>query len=221
MDFFGDPANLTLGSILVGSFIIGLSGAVMPGPVLAVTITHAARRGPWAGPLLVGGHAILEAALLLALAAGLGPFITRPMVKGTIGAVGAVILVWMAVGMLRALGNLRLDLEPGQKSGRGPVIDGILLSLANPYWVLWWATVGLSMMAVAGERGWLGLVAFYIGHIFADLGWYSAVSLVVAKGRRLLTDGMYRWLVGICAGFLVLFGLYFGWFAWQALAGTA
>lgn len=217
MDFFSDPANLTLWTIMVGSFIIGLSGAVMPGSVLAVAITHTARMGVKAGPMLVGGHAILEGSLLIALAAGLGPLLTKPLVAGGIGAVGSLILLFMAVGMFKALPSMRLELEPGERSGRGPVLDGILLSAANPYFILWWATIGLSMMAMLGPHGWLGLAVFYFGHIMADLAWYWLVSLVVAKGRRRLTDHLYRWVVGVCAVFLVLFALYFAWFAWGAL----
>ena len=50
---------------------------------------------------------------------------------------------------------------------------------------------------------------FFAGHILADLLWYTAVSTAVAKGRRLLTDRIYRRLIGLCAAFLVLFSLYF------------
>ncbi|RJX33824.1 MAG: lysine transporter LysE [Desulfarculus sp.] len=214
-----DPATLTTGGLLATSFIIGLSGAVMPGPVLAGTVTHAVRHGVLAGPLVVLGHAILEAALLLALVAGLGPILTRPVVGGLVGAVGTVILLWMAWGMFRALPGLRLELIQGKAGAAGPVRDGFLLSLANPYWSLWWATVGLSLLAMAlkSPLGWWGLLVFYLGHIGADLAWYLFVSLVVAKGRRFINDLAYRVLVGGCAAFMVLFGGYFALFAWRQL----
>ncbi|MCF8032637.1 MAG: LysE family translocator [Desulfarculaceae bacterium] len=217
-----DPASLGAWSLLATSFVIGLSGAVMPGPVLAVTVTHAARQGVIAGPLVVLGHAILEAALLGALVLGLAPVLTNPTVAGVIGGVGALILVWLAWGMFRALPGLSLELESGKTRAAGPVRDGLLLSLANPYWSLWWATVGLSLTALALDTplGWWGLVIFYVGHISSDFVWYLFVSLVVAKGRRFINDGAYRGLVGVCAAFLVFFAGYFGWFAWQQLGGA-
>lgn len=222
MQALPDPATLTAWGLLATSFIIGLSGAVMPGPVLAGTVTHAARQGVLAGPLVVLGHAILEAALLLALVAGLGPILTRPTVGGLVGGVGAVILLWLALGMFKALPSLRLDLQQGRQGAAGPVRDGLLLSLANPYWSLWWATVGLSLVAMSLDSplGWWGLVVFYVGHISADLVWYLFVSLVVAKGRRFINDLAYRVLVGVCAACMLFFGGYFAVFAWQQLSAA-
>ena len=206
-------------TLVVTAFIISLSGAVMPGPVLAVTVTHAARQGFRAGPLIVLGHAFLEAALLIALAAGLGPFLTKPTISGIIAGVGAVILLWMGAGMLRSLPGLKLDLEAGAATSAGPIRDGVLLSLANPYWSLWWATVGLSLtaMAMSSGLGWWGLLLFWLGHISSDLAWYSLVSAVVAKGRRFITDKIHRGVVGVCAVFLLGFAVYFGIFAWDKL----
>lgn len=207
-------------ALVTTAFVIGLSGAVMPGPVLAVTITHAARQGFKAGPLVTLGHALLEGVLLLALVAGLGPILTKPTISGVIAGVGAVILLWMGAGMLRSLPGLRLDLQTGAATAAGPVRDGVLLSLANPYWVIWWATVGLSLiaMAMASGLGWWGLLLFWLGHISSDLAWYSLVSAVVSKGRRFISDKVYRVVVGVCAVFLVGMAAYFGVFAWDKLA---
>lgn len=201
------------------TFVITFSGAVMPGPVLAMTVTHSARMGAKAGPLMVLGHAILEIALLAALLAGLAPFLTRPTVMGLVGAVGAVVLWWMAGGMLRSLPGLHIDWEAGPQTAAGPVRDGFLLSLANPYWSVWWATVGLSLMVLAMNSGlgWWGLVIFFIAHILSDLTWYWLVSFLVSRGRRFLSDRVHRWVVGGCAVFLLLFGCYFGLFAWRQL----
>jgi threonine/homoserine/homoserine lactone efflux protein len=212
----GQMGPLTL---VVTAFVIGLSGAVMPGPVLAVTITHAARQGFMAGPLITLGHVLLETALLIALVAGLGPFLTQPTVSGLIAGVGAVILVWMGAGMLRSLPNLKLNLNQGATTSAGPIRDGVLLSLANPYWSLWWATVGLSLtaMAMASGLGWWGLLLFWLGHISSDLVWYSLVSAVVSKGSRFITDKVHRVVVGVCAVFMIGFAIYFGIFAWQKL----
>ena len=221
MTVLPDPGTLGAWGLLFTSFVIGLSGAVMPGPVLASTVSHAARQGVKAGPLVVLGHAILEAGLLIALVLGLGPLLTRAGVAGFIGGAGALILVWLAWGMFRSLPSLTLAVEAGAMRASGPVRDGFLLSLANPYWSLWWATVGLSLTTMALETplGWWGLGVFYVGHISSDLAWFWFVALVVAKGRRFINDTAYRWLVGCCAGFLVFFAVYFAWFAWDQLGG--
>ena len=78
----------TLIIIFSTSFLVGLSGALMPGPLLAVTVGEAARRGFWAGPLLILGHGILELALVVALVAGLSRLVGNNLVSGVVGIVG-------------------------------------------------------------------------------------------------------------------------------------
>ena len=82
--------------IFVTSFGVGLSGALMPGPVLTVTIAEATRRGFWAGPLIVLGHGIIEFSLFIALVLGLGELLKHNLVFGIVGISGAIVLIWMA-----------------------------------------------------------------------------------------------------------------------------
>jgi threonine/homoserine/homoserine lactone efflux protein len=131
-------------------------------------------------------------------------------VVGTVGLLGGAVLLWMGWGMFASLSTLRLDTAAPDRRMH-PVLAGILTSLSNPYWALWWATVGLSYIALSLRLGWVGLTFFYVGHVLSDLAWYSAVSLALAMGRRLITDRTYRGLVTACAVFLVGFGLYFGY----------
>ena len=116
--------NLAL--IFGSSFIIALSGALMPGPVLAVTITEASRIGLRAGPLIMLGHALLELALFSLLVLGFVHFINHPVVLGVVGVAGGLILLWMSCGMLKGLRTLDLNLEASGRSNTGPVLSGIL-----------------------------------------------------------------------------------------------
>jgi len=127
------PAILLI-SIFGTSFLLALSGALMPGPVLTVTISESSSRGFWAGPLIIVGHGILELCL--------------------------VIMLW----------------------------SGILMSLANPYWTIWWATVGLGYLGYSMKCGPAGVLAFFAGHITADFAWYSGISFTVSKGRGFIKD---------------------------------
>lgn len=203
----------SVAGIAITSFIVGLSGAMMPGPVLTVTIGQVGQRGFLAGPLIVLGHGMLEVALVAGLVLGLGTLLTRDPVIGCIGLVGGAMLLWMGAGMLRSLPLLSLRWEGGgaPRDGLHPILAGILTSLANPYWMLWWATIGLGYVGLAGRLGAVGLASFYVGHILSDLAWYSFVAAGVTAGRRLMTDRMYRGLVGSCAVVLLGFGLYFGY----------
>lgn len=196
-------------TIFGSSFVIALSGALMPGPVLTVTVSESARRGAVAGPLMIFGHAILELCLVLALLAGLAPLFSRNDVFVTVSLLGGIILFWMAVTMFRDLPGLRLNFADDREKPRSLVLAGILLSLANPYWLIWWATIGIGYIMYSLKFGVAGIIAFFLGHILADLAWYSLISFGIAKGRNFFTDAFYRKLIGGCATFLVVFSLYF------------
>jgi len=209
----------TLFTIFASSFVIALSGALMPGPLLTATISESSRRGFWTGPLMIAGHAILELALVVALFLGLAPFFQMPAVFVVSALAGAVILIWMAAGMLRSLPTLRLSREGGQQKMNSPVLNGILMSVSNPYWIIWWATIGIGYIFYAWQYGLWGIAFFFAGHISADLAWYSFIAGAVARGRRLLTDRLYRRLIGLCALFLIGFAGYFAFAGLVKLKG--
>ena len=200
---------LSLLTIFFSSFLIALSGALMPGPLLTVTISESPRHGFMTGPLLIIGHGMLEAALVIGIFWGLAPLLQRQGVFTVIALSGAAILIWMAAGMFSALPTLSLSRHSEKASGNPLVITGAIMSLANPYWIVWWVTIGLGYIVQSRAYGLWGVLFFFAGHILADLIWYTAVSTAVAKGRRLFTDRIYRGLTGVCAGFLFLFALYF------------
>jgi threonine/homoserine/homoserine lactone efflux protein len=194
------------------SFVIGLSGALMPGPMLAVAIGQTPRGGAKTGPLLVLGHALLEGVLVAGLALGLAAFLADNAVIGAIGLGGGAMLLFMGQGMIRSARGLTLAVdEAPAKPGLHPVVAGVVASVSNPYWFLWWATIGISYIVIGRELGWAGVVAFFLGHILADLAWYTAVSVGLARGRRLMSDGFYRGLIVACGVVLVVFGLWFFW----------
>jgi len=207
--------------IFITAFIVGLSGAMMPGPLLTVTITESARRGFSAGPLLVMGHALLEGALLIALVLGLGEILAQPATGKIIAMVGGFFLAWMGLQMAKDAyrGNIELkDINTGDTGKKDsdkslfsgsmhPVTAGILVSLSNPYWTLWWATIGLGYITMSLKQGSAGMLSFFGGHILADLGWYSLVAAGAVSGRRILGANVYRVVIIVCGIFLVFLGL--------------
>ncbi len=194
--------------IFFTSFGIAFSGALMPGPLLSATISESVRRGPKTGPLFILGHGILEVILIAALFAGLAPLFTKEIVFTIIALAGGGFMIFMAAGMIKGLPLLSLE-TAGIKPVKGNLILlGAGLSLANPYWLIWWATIGLGYILSAGKLGISGIACFFIGHILADALWYTIVSTTVAKSRKLMSDRIYRILIGSCALFLTAYALY-------------
>jgi len=200
-------------AIFTTSLFVGFSGALMPGPLLTVVISGSARKGFWEGPTLVLGHAVAEALIVAALAVGLSRLLKRNLVAGLIGLLGGAFLLWMGIDIVRSVwwGTVSLEQAIGVEAGLqlGPIITGIVVSISNPYWVLWWATVGASYVALSLARGPLGLGAFYFGHILSDLSWYSLVALLIARGKALLSQPVYRMILLVCGLFLIALSIYF------------
>ena len=201
---------LELAGLAWASFVLALSGALMPGPVLAVTVAGTGRRGFWFGPGVVLGHAILEIPVVALLAIGLSAVFQSPSVLAGIGAVGASALTWMGIGLLRQAFRPKVETPGTGQHLRGSVASGLLTSALNPYWYVWWVTQPTLLLAGAVRMGWPGVAVFFVGHIAADLGWYSLVALGVASGRRFLEGRGYKILVLVCAIILfVMAGAFF------------
>lgn len=207
---------MTIGTLFITAFLIGLSGAMMPGPLLTVTIAESARRGFIAGPLIILGHIMLELILILALVAGLSVVLENASVSSTIALLGGLFLLYLGFTMSRdalkgniVLGDINQDKAQPYKKGMHPVASGVIISLANPFWSIWWATVGLAYLTISLESGTVGLASFFSGHILADLVWYSLVAAVVAGGRKFISPPVYKYVITICGIFLVILGVYF------------
>jgi len=195
--------------IFGSSFVIALSGAMVPGPLLTVTISESARRGAMTGPLLIVGHGILELLLLIAIMMGLAPFLSRDSVFIATAIAGGCFLGWLSFSMFRDLPSLNIATNTTNSSERNLVFSGALMSLANPFWIVWWATIGIGYIVYASGFGVWGVFSFFTGHILADLAWYAFVSAAISKGRHVLNDNIYRWLIGICATLLMIFAAFF------------
>jgi len=206
--------------LVYGTFmVISLSGALSPGPLTALALSEGVRAGRWTGARLAVGHGLVEIPLVFAVAYGLGTWLRKPVVGGVVGLVGAGVLLWMgyglAVGAWRgqmALINASAGTVPGALRW-GHIPGGMLFTLANPYWSLWWATLGAAYVArvTVLNLGPLTVGGLAFTHWLMDLLWLGALSLLVASGRRFISPKAYRAALLACGVFLLAFGLYFAW----------
>lgn len=195
-------------------WIIGFSGAAMPGPVTALVVTETTKRGFIAGPLITLGHVILELVMVAALFFGLRDLLNQNWVAGAIGVVGGLVLLWLGYEIVGNAwrGEVSLALAPQTqevKSARHPIVGGILTTIINPYWFIWWATVGAAYLITFRTFGIPGILAFYFGHTLADWVWNDFVALMVARGRRAMSDRVYRGVLFVCGLFMLAMSFYF------------
>lgn len=189
---------------------MGLTGAMAPGPLLTITIGESAKRGGIVGPLIVLGHGILELVLLALIVFGVANFLDNPMVFSVIAFLGGFVLVYMGYGIIRSLKDYNLSESTiDTKQGLHPVVTGIIVSLSNPYWFVWWITIGMGYVLFARDLGMAGVFAFFTGHIFSDLAWYSFISYGVQYGGKYVNLTIIKSVLFVCSIFLIIFGMLF------------
>lgn len=187
-------------------FVIGLTGALAPGPTLVATI-NASIAGDWTAGLKVSlGHVIVELFLVILILLGLAT-IALPYTS-VIAGIGGIALV--AFGALIITGSRKATMHSSPVHAvANPYIAGLVTSAANPYFWIWWLSLG-SAMVIAGLQGGLVLVgAFMLGHWTADTVWYTIVSTGISKGRTIFSDTVYQKIMLVCGIFLILFGVYY------------
>jgi len=192
---------------LVKVIVISLSGALAPGPVTAAAIGMGST-DRFAGVFMALGHGIVEFPLMALLLLGVGRLLKLRQVGIVNGLAGGGFLVFLAVQMLQGLGGS--GAETVQTTGGSPLAAGILLSVGNPYFLLWWATVGLTLITMA--RNSFGLWAFglmALAHWSCDLVWLAILSWVSFEGSVLLGPAGQQVVLAVCAAAMLGFGLYF------------
>ena len=211
------------------SFIVALTGAMSPGPLLTYTIIKSAKtnkRGYLMGLWIITGHAILEMGIILLLLLGFSFVLKNIAVVRIIGVSGGLILILFGAFIIRDIFNGSISTsflnsrdepnnDPGLVENKGienPVIGGIMVSMSNPYWWVWWATIGFAFMIqfnISFEK-WPKLLAFFLGHEAGDLIWYLLVSTLAFFGLRHMNRKAYYGILMFCALFMILFGIYLG-----------
>lgn len=194
------------------AFAVGLSGAMMPGSLLTYVIRKALSNGAKAGLIVVLGHGILEASLVTLIFLGFDRLLKSDTAQIVIGITGGLLLCLMGIKMAvdSYRNKVKVEVSSGKAEGGSMVLSGIVLSAANPYFLLWWAIIGLGfIMQAHASFGYPGVIIYYCGHISADLAWYSLVSFVVGKTRKFIKEKPYRIIIALLGCLLVFFGVRF------------
>jgi threonine/homoserine/homoserine lactone efflux protein len=188
-----------LGTVVVTS----LSGVMMPGPMFTVTVAKSLK-SPWTGVLVSLGHAVVEVPLIVLVYFGLAEFFQNEILKLVLSVVGGAMIVWMGYDLFRA----RKKIVTGGKDTRyNAFTAGILMSGLNPFFLLWWVTVGSLLLLNFREAvGSWGLPFFIIVHWLCDLVWLSVVSYVIYRTHSFWGEKVQEWVFIVLSLALLYFG---------------
>lgn len=192
--------------MLAAAFFIGLTGALAPGPTLVATVNSSLKYGWTAGPKIAAGHALVESVIFLLIAGGL--YVAMQQYSRTIALVGGLALIAFGILTVKGARNATMEAAEGKSIGN-PYLAGMITSGANPYFWIWWLSIGSALVLSGLQTGLIMAAIFMIGHWGADFGWYLLVSTSLDRGRSILSEKNYRRILGLCGVFLVCFGFYY------------
>jgi len=196
--------------ILLSVVVISLSGVMMPGPMFAMTLAKS-YRSPWAGAQVSLGHAVIEVPLILLIYFGFARFFESNLVQFALSLAGGAMIIWLGIAMFRARAEV---VKGGKDLPYNAFAAGIITSALNPFFLLWWATIGSMLIMKFVGFGASGLALFTIVHWLCDLVWLSLVSVLVYRTHALWGLRFQEWLFIACSLLLVGFG------SWYLISGV-
>ena len=219
---------IELTKALILGFTVGISAAIVPGPMMFAAIAASIKNGWRAGPSIFIGHALVELAIFVIILVGVSSFLGKTIIS-YMAVIGGLVMLLSGLVMIKSakeastmdisISASNLNLSSGPAPVRiitsalnpfsGPVSAGIMTSALNPFFVIWWLTAGSAIVLQEYMIGIFAVVAFIVGHWIADFGFLVAVSSSFSQGNKILSQRTHEIMVYLCGGFMAFFGLWF------------
>ena len=193
-------------SLLV--IIISASGVMSPGPLFAANITYGLKEGAKSGIKIAIGHSIVELPLIILLGIGVFSLEIFPEFRTAISIFGAITLFGFAGMQIRTIlkKNNNITIKPKQ----GPIITGILFSALNPFFIIWWLTIGFKLISDAMMIwAFAGILIVFVLHIWMDFAWLGITAFLASKSKRIISNKNYKIMVLGLSMALIYFGITF------------
>ncbi len=206
---------------LASVVLISMTGVMMPGPLFAVTIEKAAKRKT-AGLLIAIGHGVVEIPLMFLIYYGIDQIVAAEVLSAvqiTVGLIGGVLMMFMGVQTFR---NRNKTIDTYESPKHESLIAGIWTTAANAGFILWWLTIGTTLVITARSFGFLEFTVFAVVHWLCDFLWYTVVAFLIFKSQRFWTKRVNQAILIFCFSVLIGFGVWFFSSAlWSAITTLA
>ena len=193
-------------SVLV--IIVSASGVMAPGPLFAANLVYGLKQGTKSGIKMAVGHTIVEFPLVILLGIGVFSLESFPEFRTIISIFGAITLFVFAAIQIKSL--FRKNESIYFNSKQGPLITGVLLSALNPFFIIWWLTIGFKLISDAMMIwAFAGILIVFVLHIWMDFAWLGVVSFLASKSKKIISNNIYKILIGGLSIMLIYFGITF------------
>lgn len=188
--------------------IISASGVMSPGPLFAANITYGLKQGTKAGIKIAIGHSLVELPLVILLGIGILSLEIFPEFKTIISILGAITLFVFAFIQIKS--TLKKNEKSETKLKQGPIITGVLLSALNPFFIIWWLTIGLKLISDAmAIWAFVGILIVFVLHVWMDFVWLGSTAFLISKSKKIISNTNYKIIMLGLSAVLIYFGITF------------
>ena len=196
---------IEFGAIVI---LISASGVLLPGPLFAANIFYGIKGGTKAGLKMAFGHTVIELPLVVLLGIGVFSLEAFPQFREIITIVGAIGLFAFAGMQIRIVFKNKTDTIFENK--HNPFLTGILLTGLNPFFIIWWLTIGFKLISDAiALWSFVGILIMFIFHIWMDFAWLSSTAFLSSKFSKLISTRNFKFLIVGLSIVLIYFGIMF------------
>jgi threonine/homoserine/homoserine lactone efflux protein len=217
--------------------VLSASGVLSPGPLFLANLMYGSKQGYQAGIKIANGHMAVELLLIILLSLGifgLSLFTLGAGALRTIGLIGGIAVIFFSVAQILNITkkisytrdinrdsknkNLRVSYETyffildkiNTKIDRGPLIIGIIFTVMNPFFLIWWLTVGLKLISDSVYTFGVieGVIILFLFHIWMDYVWLVVTAYSISKGQSLFKIKFYYFFIICISIILISYGFY-------------
>jgi L-lysine exporter family protein LysE/ArgO len=190
---------------LIFGILLGLGAAIPIGPVNLEIIRRNLQIGTAFGVMTGLGACLADLTYLILLCIGALTLFEYPMVLKIVGIVGSFVLAWFGYSAFKnaAKEKSMTYLQPNLMKY---FLDGYLITLINPFTILFWASVStqITLLAIKNNHA-IWLAGF--GVMLGTISWVLFLNTFVHFTRHRLNAAIIKWFNYLGGATLIFFAL--------------
>jgi chemosensory pili system protein ChpE len=196
--------------LAVSSFFLGIAFCAPPGIITAETIRRGLVRGFRPALFVQFGSLVGDTTWSLIALTGLAFLVQNNTARIILSLIGIILLLKLAWDALHAA-RTNIEMHSASISERGDFATGALLSLSNPFNIVFWTGLGTTVFAgISNGPQAIHFMVFFAAFLGSALLWCFFMAGLVAWGKQWITPNFFRWVNIICGIILIYFAVQLG-----------
>ena len=209
-------SSMTLLDIGLQIILVSVSGVLSPGPLFFANLVLSKNGGFWSGIKIAIGHTIVELPVVILYSIPLIIFTSQSVTFSIInfisliGGISLIVFGILFVVKIISKNNKHNYIIESSRIEK-PVIAGMLFTGINPFFFLWWISVGIKLIsdsiALLGYP--IGIAFLFLVHVWMDYAWLGLTSYFASRGISVLRSQYHKFIILILTIPLFYYGINF------------